>query len=68
MKAAALDGFYAGVMAALGVVYAHDDETVAEEILKECDVNHLLRVAMKNDDPYLPNLKATMKFLKGRRR
>lgn len=64
----ASNDFYSGVLAALGVVYLQDAETLAEEIVGTVGAKELLRVAKRNEDPWLPNLKATIRFLKDRDR
>jgi hypothetical protein len=56
-------GFLCGVLLALGHVYSVDDETVAEAIVSDVGKYALLRVAKKNEDCYLPNLRKTIRFL-----
>lgn len=62
------DQFYSGVLVALGCVYFADEETLAEEIVGTVGEKELLRVAVAEEDCYLPNLKRTIAFLKSRRR
>ena len=57
-------GFYAGVMSALAVVYEADQETTAEEIVRAVGAAPLLKTARANDDPWLSNLRGTVKFLR----
>jgi len=42
--------FYQGMMAALAVVYLHDDETVYHEIIATADENDLIAVAIESED------------------
>lgn len=42
--------FYQGMMAALAVVYLHDDETVYHEIIATADENELITVAIDSED------------------
>lgn len=58
------DEFINGVLIALGCIYQHDAETLAEEIVTLIGASSLLRVAKANDDVYLPNLRKTIRFLK----
>lgn len=58
------DQFLCGVLAALGCVYAADEETIAEEIVNTIGASALLRVARANEDCFLPNLRETIRFLK----
>ena len=62
------DEFINGILVALGVVYIHDAETLAEEIITLVGASALLRVAKDNDDVYLPNLRKTVRFLKERQK
>jgi hypothetical protein len=55
-----------GVLIALGCVYEAGAETIAEDIIKLVGPVGLLRVAKKEQDLYLPNLRKTIRFLKGR--
>jgi len=57
------DDFFCGVLAALGVVYSADEETTAEEIVRMAGGYSLLRVAKKNQDCYLPNLRKTVRTI-----
>jgi hypothetical protein len=61
------DDFYCGVMAALGVIYQAGEETLAEEIVAAVGASSLLRVAKREDDVWLPDLKATVRFLARRK-
>jgi hypothetical protein len=61
---AADDFFNVGVLTALGVVYTHGAETIAEDIVRACDAKQLLRAARDNGDPWLKDLKRTVRFLK----
>ena len=54
------EAFMCGVLAALGVVYDYDEETVAEDIVKAVGASGLLRVARANEDIFLPNLRKTI--------
>lgn len=60
--------FHSGVMAALAVVYQADQETLAEEIVGLCDEAELLKVARAEDDPWLPNLRRTVRVLRHSRK
>lgn len=60
------DHFHLGVLMALGVIYDHDAETVAEEIVTACGKDDLLRLAKLEHDPCLPHLRKTVKFLTSR--
>lgn len=42
--------FYRGMIAALAVVYLHDDETVYHEIIATADENDLIAVAIESED------------------
>lgn len=55
-----------GILIALGVIYQCGAETVAEELVKACDEKALLRIAKREGDPYLKNLRQTVRFLYGR--
>ena len=66
MKREHKDWFLCGVLAALGCVYAADGETLAEEIVRAVGATSLLRVARKNEDVYLPNLRHTTRMLRER--
>lgn len=52
--------FEMGLLWALEVVYAHDAETIAEEIVGACDTRALLRVARREEVPRLPDLLRTI--------
>ncbi len=54
------DHFHLGILVALGVVYAHDAETIAEEIVDACGAKELLRLAKQEEDPCLPHLRKTV--------
>jgi hypothetical protein len=58
------EAFMCGILAALGFIYAADEETTAEEIVSASGPYALLRVARKNEDCYLPNLRKTIRFLR----
>lgn len=60
------DDFYCGVMAALAIVFDAGEETLAEEIVRSVGTLNLLRVAKREDDPWLKNLRATARELKRR--
>jgi hypothetical protein len=63
-KKARDDAFLLGVLVALGCVYAADEETTAQEIVSAVGAASLVRVAKAEDDPYLPNLRKTIRFLR----
>lgn len=58
------DDVTTGILIALGIVYYCDAENAAEEIVKACDWEKLLRAAKREEDCYLPNLRRTIAFLK----
>jgi len=60
--------FHAGVMAALAIVYQFDAETIAEEIVRACSHEKLVSVARREDDPWLGNLRATIREVNRKRR
>jgi len=57
-----------GVLIALGIIYYSDAESLAEEIVGTVGATDLLRVAIAENDTYLPNLRKTIQFLKPSRR
>ncbi len=61
------DEFLCGVLAALGFVYDAGEETTAEAIVSATGPYALLRVAKENEDIFLPNVRKTIYFLRGRR-
>ncbi len=65
-KTANKDEFICGVLSTLGFVYAAGEETIAEEIVSSSHPYTLLRVARREEDIYLPNLRKTIRFLKQR--
>ena len=60
-KNAVLDG----VLIALTVVYSHDDESIAEDIIATVGGNELLRRAEESEDYMLERVRATVAFLNG---
>jgi len=60
------DSFLSGVLVALGCAYHAGHETLAEEIVQTCGAEDLLRVAKREADIYLPELRCTVAFLKRR--
>lgn len=58
------DARLSGVLIALGCVYACDAEGAAEEIVGTVGAKDLLRVAIAEEDCYLPQLRNTIAFLK----
>ena len=61
------DSFLLGVLIALGEIYAAGEETTAEAILRALgpkDTNRMVLVAHREEDMSLPNLRATVRFLK----
>lgn len=63
MKREHTDWFLLGVLCALGHLYAHGEDTLAEEIIYATGKYALLRVAKKNEDLYLPNLRKSIRYL-----
>ncbi len=57
------DEFLNGALIALGEVYAVDEESVAESIVKLIGPYALLRIAQNNEDAFLPNLRHTIRYL-----
>lgn len=57
------DGFHAGVLVALAVIYDHGYETAAEEIVAAVGGPGLLRVAKREDDMCLKDLRKTIRFV-----
>lgn len=61
------DDFYAGVLTSLAVVYAFDQEVIAEEIVAQNVLADLLAVAKRTESPeFVVKLRATMRTLKAR--
>lgn len=60
------DNFHIGVLCALACVYNAGQETLAEEIVAVCGMDNLLRIATKEDDIYLPQLRETVRILRER--
>lgn len=60
--------FHAGVLSALAVIYQHGEDTIAEEIVWACGAAELLRCAKDNDDPWLPDLKRTIRHLQEKKK
>ncbi len=60
-KNAVLDG----VLIALAVVYSHDYESIAEDIIATVGGNELLRRAEESEDYMLERVRATVAFLNG---
>ena len=68
MNRAETDAFYAGVLVALGCIYDAGYATITEEIIAAVGSPYgLLRVARKNEDPCLPQLRKTVRYLQQRR-
>jgi hypothetical protein len=57
------DEFLCGVLIALGFVYEEGQATLAERIVAATGPYALLRVAKKNEDISLPNLRKTIRDL-----
>ncbi len=55
------DARLSGVLIALAVVYAHDQETIADEIITAMGSADLLRVAIAEEDYILPKLRKTIR-------
>jgi len=68
MKRENNDWYLIGVLSALGHLYAHGEDTIAEEIIYATGKYALLRVAIKNKDMYLPNLRASICYLNDKHR
>lgn len=62
------EGFHAGTLAALDVVYLHDQEVVAAEIVNATDHQALLRLAVKDGYHNLAKLKYTIRTQNSHRR
>lgn len=54
------DLIISGALCALAVVYEHDQETIAEEIINLFNPTDVLRVASEEDDYILPKLRRTI--------
>lgn len=67
-KKAWSDGFHSGVLAALACVYDAGQEVVAEEIVAAVGAAALLRIAKREDDMCLKDLRKTVRFLASRAR
>lgn len=62
------EGFSAGVNAALAVVYDSGEDTLAEEIVRNCGSTNLWGVARRNEDPWVPKIRATIREIQRKRR
>ncbi len=61
------DAVLSGVLIALGVVYTNENDptaTLAQEIVGTVGAAGLLRVAKKEEDCYLPQLRKTVRSLR----
>ena len=58
------ESFYCGVLVALGCVCMAGEDSLAEEIIKTVGSPYrLLRIARENEDPWLPELRQSIRYL-----